>query len=645
MSRWLSSAIFVLLAVGSIAGVTGAPAAREQTCGGKDLVGSSPLQNGQVPVLLVHGMLGSPADWEKKELDGSASIAARVRKVDGVVVREFDYHQRALDWVSDPGIGAKLAEAVTCLSEATGRRVIVVAHSMGGLATQYAAALPDGHGGTIADHIGEVVAIGVPFNGSKLLSALQTAITGGEAATPDLAVSAAAEAILSACAGIGLAGLVADIGDPCSVLAIPRSPIGAALEYDSSAIAVLPSWPTEVPVKTIVGDGKLTLGIWRLRHTFDLGDTLVSQDSASAYHTDGAPIQVGCDLTVITMFSSSCYHGKLLRNPTVVGEVLSVIRNQINRYGVTPSFSPTGTVRSWRLALPDASDNLLTAISCPTADFCVVVDQHGNAFQFQNGGWSGPSATGLGSGLGDTTDVSCATATSCVAIGGESGVATYTGGSQWQVAANYPGSGAVSAISCPTTTFCMAVDGVGAAAEFDGSTWSTPAYVIGDANDQMASMDAVSCPTADFCAALDSQGGASLWQSGSWTGPQALAPGQDYNQDPSFNNPGAISCASPTFCTAVSRFGVAYTWDGSTWSTTQADANPLNAVACPQSGSCVAGDETPPEPFTGSVVVLSAGHWSAPREVDSNAQVEGVACPTIRTCFAFDPDGLVFRLS
>jgi pimeloyl-ACP methyl ester carboxylesterase len=275
-------------------------------------------------------MGGSPADWNKPGLDGSQSIADRVSALSGTTVWAFSYQKKALNWVTDASIGPRLAESISCLWRYTGKPVVVVDHSMGGLATQYAAAQWDSSGHKVASDIAEVIAIGTPFDGSKFLTVLQAVIRGGEGlSNPGL--TAAAEALLSACAGIGHDQLAADSGDPCGALAVLRSPVGTDLMYRSAAIESLPAWPSSLPVKAVAGEIKITVGIWKLRHTFDLGDILVSQDSATAHNTDGSPARVTCNNNVLQALSSKCYHGRLPSNPAVVGQVLDVVRKIVAR--------------------------------------------------------------------------------------------------------------------------------------------------------------------------------------------------------------------------------------------------------------------------------------------------------------------------
>jgi pimeloyl-ACP methyl ester carboxylesterase len=98
---------------------------------------NSPFASGDIPILFVHGITSDPTTaWQKPELDGAASISSRVGSIPGTTVWAFDYHQWSEDWVTDSTIGPALANAITCLASATGKRVILVDHSMGGLATQ-----------------------------------------------------------------------------------------------------------------------------------------------------------------------------------------------------------------------------------------------------------------------------------------------------------------------------------------------------------------------------------------------------------------------------------------------------------------------------------------------------------------------------
>jgi pimeloyl-ACP methyl ester carboxylesterase len=327
------------LGLGASIRINTASGATVPPCGSTALkrVSSVAPNRGDVPVLFVHGMAGSPAIWTKPELDGSDSIADRVSALNGATVWTFNYRKNSLEWVTDASIGPRLAGSIACLARYTGKPVVVIDHSMGGLATKYAAAQRDSFGHQVSGDIGEVIAIGTPFEGSKFLSVLQAVVRGGEAlSNPGLA--AAAEALLSACAGV-----TSDGSSPCGALAVLRSPVGSDLVYHSAAIARLPGWSASLPVRAIAGEVKITIGIWKLRHTFDLGDILVSQDSATAHNTDGYAGRVVCNVNVLKALSSDCYHARLPSNPAVVNQVLGVVRRALFRESPPARQSTTTT--------------------------------------------------------------------------------------------------------------------------------------------------------------------------------------------------------------------------------------------------------------------------------------------------------------
>ena len=109
---------------------------------------------------------------------------------------------------------------------------------MGGLATQYAVAQPDSYGGIVGDHVGAVITVGTPYQGSELLTAMQlaraAALTHAILDPSDWPEAALGEAVLSACAG-HTSGI-------CALPAVLTAPVGTdlrtVLQFDSRASAV-----------------------------------------------------------------------------------------------------------------------------------------------------------------------------------------------------------------------------------------------------------------------------------------------------------------------------------------------------------------------------------------------------------------------
>jgi hypothetical protein len=100
----------------------------------------------------------------------------------------------------------------------------------------------------------------------------------------------------------------------------------------------------------------------------------------------------------------------------------------------------------------------MDSVSCPNDDFCVAVDNGGDAFTYNGSSWSSPS--------------------------------------------DIDGTLHLSSVSCPSASFCVALD-FSDALIYNGSSWSSPAEI-----DEGNGLDSVSCPSASFCAAVDEFGNA-----------------------------------------------------------------------------------------------------------------------------------------
>jgi pimeloyl-ACP methyl ester carboxylesterase len=92
------------------------------------------------PVLLVHGFNDGPSRFTQ----GSPSLEDAIKAaVPDTTTIAFDYHLVATDWVTDAAIGPQLAQCITWLAATSAKqkgpgRIIIVAHSMGGLAVRCA---------------------------------------------------------------------------------------------------------------------------------------------------------------------------------------------------------------------------------------------------------------------------------------------------------------------------------------------------------------------------------------------------------------------------------------------------------------------------------------------------------------------------
>ena len=182
------------------------------------------------------------------------------------------------------------------------------------------------------------------------------------------------------------------------------------------------------------------------------------------------------------------------------------------------------------------------SVSCPTAQFCVAVDDQGNALRFVNGVWSKPRSLQTSA----LTGVSCTAPDFCVAVGAN-GDAYVLRGAGWSPAtavghksaggADSSGTSGLSAVSCVGTTFCMAGDVVGRVWTFDGRRWTRPRRIeprgdyLTDRQAGTAGISGLSCATPTFCVAVTVGGRALIFDGKSWSTPSTLEPAKSVSSD------------------------------------------------------------------------------------------------------------------
>jgi hypothetical protein len=309
---------------------------------------------------------------------------------------------------------------------------------------------------------------------------------------------------------------------------------------------------------------------------------------------------------------------------------------------------------SGSLSAPGAATNLddnygvedPTAVSCPTASFCMAVLESGYAATYDGTTWSRP--TRLSSSAGEPDSVTCPTASFCMAVDARDSSAFLFNGRTWSSGPriNDPASGTqpgMASVSCSSPRFCAAVDNGSNAFTFNGISWNSAA-VIDPGNE----LSTVSCPSARFCAAVDYGPNVIMFNGASWSKPSAIDPG-GYLQ--------AVSCAAAGFCVAIDRKGDALTFNGVAWSApVNADPNGLSmgeggiswpVVSCPTSDFCAAVDGN-----GGDLVTFDGHSWTAPVTIDSKAAdsdqgpvlvfLMSVSCRSATFCVAGDSSGDAF---
>jgi pimeloyl-ACP methyl ester carboxylesterase len=302
-------------------------------------------------VLLVHGFFSSEATWNQ----GRPSMIRTLGQVRGLYVRTFDYSRVNTRWVTDPDIGPALADRIACLAAASRQaggpgKVVIVAHSMGGLATRYAASLASG-GRRIGSLLGLVVTVGTPHLGSFLMAELShPGLYAGEH-TLGFLIQAYCGAADVASSG----AMPDDVRMLCDLLAAGNSPAAFAMTPGSRKLRELPPMPSTVPVRAIADSiDRVAFGIngYPLRTELSkVGDLVVKEASATAQHSapgaGGGTANVHCDNLVLPGRMPDCWHMQETSNPLVKQFVVASIKQYLAAAQAVTKPIPPSFVGQW----------------------------------------------------------------------------------------------------------------------------------------------------------------------------------------------------------------------------------------------------------------------------------------------------------
>jgi hypothetical protein len=286
---------------------------------------------------------------------------------------------------------------------------------------------------------------------------------------------------------------------------------------------------------------------------------------------------------------------------------------------------------------PSPFNNELGGISCVSAAFCVSVGSADNNLKTLTliESWNGttwsvvpsPSPGGV-TGIDVLSDVSCASATFCIAVGSYGPVNLNNplieswNGTTWSVISSLraPGSGAVlNAVACLSVNDCMAAGNYFTraglmrtlAATWNGTTWAmVPTPNRGPVNNvnDFNSLNGVFCLSASACTAVGSWStaqGVTKTLIESWNGTRwSVVPSPNRGPASAANGDlGAIVCVSASDCTATGSFGsgpggptrtLIESWNGTTWTAVPSpnkgpasDYDSLAGISCPTASFCI----------------------------------------------------------
>jgi hypothetical protein len=271
-----------------------------------------------------------------------------------------------------------------------------------------------------------------------------------------------------------------------------------------------------------------------------------------------------------------------------------------------------------------------TAISCPTASFCAMVDQSGNAFVRRHGKWSRAKRLELD----QVRAVSCASPRFCMAVS-DSDAFRYNGKTWTRTAAiRAPASVdtgvTLSGVSCPTVGTCIAV-GFREVSYFRHGHWRGSHKL-----DDRKGLDfgTLSCPTKRFCMVGDAAGRVMRFDGKTWTKPVKVLTSVPAHSDPEVN---ALSCATSSFCVAGGTTQ-ASVWNGRRWGAQQSAEPGTNGgfftLSCLPDHTCSAVTINGQDRYDN-------GEWSGPTSpADEFSQVVAIACHSDNNCRGFDSNGV-----
>lgn len=225
-------------------------------------------------VLLVHGFNSGPTTWTSDNVDARAYLAGDTTKT---CTATFDYKNHSTDWVTNENIGPALAKRIVNLADAsrTGKgpgKVIVVGHSMGGLATRCAVSPSCSGVNGVASDIDGVITFGTPHLGTFTKGYGRSLIT--DVLGPALSARCQLGDSIWRLIGCG------------QVEAFGTSDAARAFTPGSGELSRLPTFPSDstFSVTALAGSVEIKTSFWghAAINLANVGDMVVDEKSATA---------------------------------------------------------------------------------------------------------------------------------------------------------------------------------------------------------------------------------------------------------------------------------------------------------------------------------------------------------------------------
>ncbi len=235
----------------------------------------------------------------------------------------FDYSQVNRAWVDNPAMGPALAQRIACLAAASRQaggfgKVIIVAHSMGGLVARFAASQTVG-GQPVSHDIGLVVTIGTPNLGSGWANIAGPMAFG--ICHPDTLIEYQ---------------FTVSNRSLCAYLDSLNG-----LRDRSQEIDKLPKMPSSIPVLAIAGDETISVSLFHLTLRKDTkSDIVVSEKSALSEQAlpdeGGGQVVISCSAMLFASLSTPCWHKALPNNPAAERATTNAIMRYLTAIRLSP---------------------------------------------------------------------------------------------------------------------------------------------------------------------------------------------------------------------------------------------------------------------------------------------------------------------
>jgi phosphatidylinositol-3-phosphatase len=336
----------------------------------------------------------------------------------------------------------------------------------------------------------------------------------------------------------------------------------------------------------------------------------------------------GCD----DIFTTTC--------PSMAGQVAA-------QASPTPSSNvgPRRSNGSVKWLNPSPQGNDLNGISCATATSCVAVGASGTIISTGDGGssWSSRSS-GTGS---DLNGVSCPPGSQlCVAVGaGGAALGSSDGGQTWSAEPSGTQQD-LNGVSCPSASVCYAVGANGAivSTRDGGASWSAQSSNTAHDLAQIACPDATDCyATGDF-GLIPASGAPVLGQPARVAGDILVTSdgGSTWSSEAPYRFAAryrGIACTDVKDCVVADEGGIPYGTQDGFQSTTagSGEFNRLFGASCAGGGNCVLVGER------GAIIQTSNGSESGSQELPGGADLLSVSCPAASACYAVGRHGVIVR--